>query len=136
MRPMPSEPTSNKAVMRKRLTIIMWAEVVLMGVLTVDFVLGPLFSVHGFGLLIVGTAAAVEVGMAIAIFSVRGSDDRGGHLTVGEGWAIGVTSVAGIFLLIAWLVEVPNPTWPLVVATAALTLALLALAVTMRRRRA
>ena len=44
---MASDPTRNKAVTRKRLGIIMWAEVVLIGVLTVDFVLRPLFSVHG-----------------------------------------------------------------------------------------
>jgi hypothetical protein len=137
MPPMSSGPTSNNSVVRKQLSIILWAEVALMGVLVVDFALRPLFSVHGFGLLIVGTAAAVQVGMAVAIFAARSpSGARGGQLTAGEGWAIGISLVAVIALLIGWVVELPHPDGLLLVITSVMTLSILGLVVAMRRRRA
>jgi hypothetical protein len=134
---MASDLTNNKLVMRKRLGIIMWAEVVLIGVLIVDFVLRPMFSAHGFALLIVGTAAAVEAGMVVAILATRSpAGARGGQLSVGEGWAIGILLLAVVASLVAWLAQLPHPSGLLLASTSLITLALVALLVLLYRRRA
>ena len=123
--------------MRRQLGVILGAEGVMIGVVLVDFALRPLFSAHGFGLLIAGTGGAVGAGMAIAIFATRRgpSGDRDGRLTVGEGWWIGIALVASMALLVGWLVEAPTPSVLLLVATTAMTLSLLVGVVVMRRRR-